>query len=210
MERLPWFYVLVQYFRLPPSMPHFSKYTQKSGVAVTWSMQLSVVEEKPFTSSVNMRSEAPWRQGRGRKEEPLTILFPSWSVDMTFKDDVTVILLLSVFFMGWESSGLISSRVVSFSYLHVAWKGKNCGKLVNWKICFIGILQQTLHDIWPSPPTPLPLTKNIPSKIHPLIEPCQEGGGREGDQTHCLTLRRYCDRESERAVSGWQRPLKFL
>jgi hypothetical protein len=48
--------------------------------------RLSDAEEKPFTSSLNICPET-------------ATLFPSQSVDISFKDYVTVILLLGVSFM---------------------------------------------------------------------------------------------------------------
>ncbi len=59
--------------------------------------QISEVVEIPFTSSLNMCPEACWRKGRGGRSNafPLTpTLFPSRSVDFSYKDDGTSILLL--------------------------------------------------------------------------------------------------------------------
>jgi hypothetical protein len=63
--------------------------------------QISVVEEKnPFTLSLKICPEACWgkRWGRGGSNVSPVIptIFDSRSVDISFKDDVTVILLLGV------------------------------------------------------------------------------------------------------------------
>jgi hypothetical protein len=61
--------------------------------------QISVVEEKPFTSSLNICPQSYYKRGGGRPEKSLPLtptLVRSWSVDIAFKDDVTVFLLLGV------------------------------------------------------------------------------------------------------------------
>ncbi len=61
------------------------------------------MEEKMFTSSLNICQDAFYNRDGGSNVSPLTTilfeLFPSWSLDISFKDDVTVILLLAVSFM---------------------------------------------------------------------------------------------------------------
>jgi hypothetical protein len=61
--------------------------------------KISKVEEKPFTSSLNIYPEACYveRGKRGRSNAPLSLtpFFQAGSVDI-FKDDVTVILILVV------------------------------------------------------------------------------------------------------------------
>ncbi len=74
--------------------------------------QISEMEEKPFRSSVNIYPEDCCREGVGAggvTPLPLiTTLIPSCSVDISFKDDVTVILLLAVSFMVASSTLFIN------------------------------------------------------------------------------------------------------
>jgi len=63
--------------------------------------QISELEEKPFTSSLNICPETkPLQKGMGAGGvAPFPFnpaLFPSCFVNISFKDDVTVILLLGV------------------------------------------------------------------------------------------------------------------
>jgi hypothetical protein len=64
--------------------------------------QISEVEGKPFTSSLNICPEKPAleRGGGGRSNASPLFHHPvSLSVDISLRDDVSVILLLGVFFM---------------------------------------------------------------------------------------------------------------
>ncbi len=57
-------------------------------------------EYNPFTSSLYICPQFCLQQGRGAggvNASPLTTLFPSWFLNISFKDDVTVILLPGVF-----------------------------------------------------------------------------------------------------------------
>jgi hypothetical protein len=53
--------------------------------------QIFDVEEKPFISSLNISPEGCCRKGRVPPPPPTTY-FPALSVDISFKDDVTVII----------------------------------------------------------------------------------------------------------------------
>jgi hypothetical protein len=60
--------------------------------------QISEEEEKPFKSSlVTIQKPAVKGWGGESNTSPSSNLFPSWSVNISFKDDVTVILLLGCF-----------------------------------------------------------------------------------------------------------------
>jgi hypothetical protein len=59
--------------------------------------QISDVEEKPLTSSLNICPEACCGKGWWRSGVTPTPLF--YSVDISFKDDVTVVLLIDVSFI---------------------------------------------------------------------------------------------------------------
>jgi hypothetical protein len=62
--------------------------------------EVTETERKPFTSSFNIYAKACYRNRRSLPSPPLsTTLFPRWSVDISYKDDVTVILLLGASFM---------------------------------------------------------------------------------------------------------------
>jgi hypothetical protein len=58
--------------------------------------QIFEVEEKPFTSSLNSCTST---EACCSVEPSTSTLFPSKSGDISFKDDVTIILLLGVFFL---------------------------------------------------------------------------------------------------------------
>jgi len=68
-----------------------------------WSTQpkkISKEEEKPFTTPLhNTQTTAVERGGGVSTTFPLLTTLPSWVVDISLKDDVTVILFLSVSFM---------------------------------------------------------------------------------------------------------------
>jgi hypothetical protein len=80
--------------------------TNQPNTTGCYSLQLVVmkqifdVEEKPFTSSINaVQKHAVEKGGFGVQRLLTTTLFPSWSVDISVKDDVFVIFLLVVSFM---------------------------------------------------------------------------------------------------------------
>jgi hypothetical protein len=58
--------------------------------------QISEIKKKPSTSSLNVCLEACSIE----RVVAFPPLFPSWSVNISFKDDVTIILLHVVSFMG--------------------------------------------------------------------------------------------------------------
>jgi hypothetical protein len=62
--------------------------------------EVTGTEKKPFTSSFNIYEKACYRNRRSLPSPPLsTSLFPIRSMDISFKDDLTVIQLLGVSFM---------------------------------------------------------------------------------------------------------------
>ncbi len=96
-----------------PTLSHCQKQSPPPGdplrarggtIAKFWLLkQTSEMEEKQFMSSLKICPESAVGMGRdGVGGEPLsplsTTLFSSWSVNVSFKDDVTVILLLGVSF----------------------------------------------------------------------------------------------------------------
>ncbi len=85
---------IVQFFKRSKSpMPHAFLFIMK---------KISEVEEKPLTSSSNICPEDCCRKRGGAggvTPPPHPILFLSWSEDVSFKDDVTVILLRGISFM---------------------------------------------------------------------------------------------------------------
>jgi hypothetical protein len=64
--------------------------------------QISEVEKKTFTSSLNICPEACCRKEGGGGADGVTPpqpLFPIWSVDISLKDDLPVIFLFGVSFV---------------------------------------------------------------------------------------------------------------
>ncbi len=81
--------------------------------------QIPKMDGKPFTSSLNNAPTPPL----------VSTLFPTWSVDISFKDDVTVILLLDVSFLVFlhlTETNMPEEKDVSFALLHRYGITKTC------------------------------------------------------------------------------------
>ncbi len=82
-------------------------------------MKQTSEEWKPYTSSLNFCPEACCRKGWGWAEKhthPLTTtLFTSWSVDISFTDDVTVLLILDVSFTRVPLHSQAASEIFRYS-----------------------------------------------------------------------------------------------